>query len=140
MNNACLSPVRLATATILLLGLLVVAGCGSDDAGPSNDKIRLDLLERVNVQYEGLLQDDGFSVSDSQEMSEDRIKYHVIVSYKLDPQRAAEAERSSRLIGYTNQALKKARRNDGKDNEVTVLYKHMGQNDWQISGIQPGYH
>lgn len=139
MNNACLSPIRLAIAAIVLLALLVVAGCGSD-AGPSNDKIRLDLFDRINAQYEGLLQSDGFSVSDSQTMSEDRIKYHVIVSYKLDPQRAAQAERSSRLIGYTNQALKKARRNDGKDNEVTVLYKHMGQNDWQISGIQPGYH
>lgn len=138
MNNDFLSTARLSIAAVVLCALLAVAGCGSSP-GPSNKEVRLDLLDQANQIYHGLLVSDDFSVTDSQVQTENRVKYHVTVSYKVDPQKAAAAKRSSQLIGYTNDTLRKARRNEGKDQELTVLYKRSGQGVWQIARIQSGY-
>lgn len=137
MNKHPLSTVRLSAIAFVLLALFVVAGCGSID-GPSENKVRLDLLDRINAAYRGMLVTDDFTVTDRQVLSEDRIKFLVIVSYQLDPQKERQQERSNKVFGDDG-FLRKARRDAGHDEKATVVYKRTGQGVWQMHNIQAGY-
>lgn len=44
------------------------------------------------------------------------------------------------MIGYQSPALERERRNEGKDQELTVLYRRSGDGGWHLTRIQPGYH
>ncbi len=140
MNNRLVSRARAALSGAIAFAVLAVAGCGSAEVGPSADKVRLDLLERINAAYHGLLETDHFTVNDRRVLSEDRVKFHVIVSYKVDPQRARQAQRDNKIFGGTGDVLRKARRNEGHDEEATLLYKQSAQGIWELARIQQGYH
>ena len=125
-------------AALLILATALVTGCGSDP-GPSADKVRLDLLDQVNRAYSGLLETDDFTINDRKQLSEDRIQMHVVVGYKVDPEQAEKIKQSQKMIGYQSPALERARRNEGKDQELTLLYQRSGEDAWKLTRIQPGY-
>tara|TARA_B100000929_G_scaffold239618_2_gene196708 strand:- start:114 stop:533 length:420 start_codon:yes stop_codon:yes gene_type:complete len=138
MNNDTHWGLRTAMMAMLIAGIALLAGCGSD-VGPSVDKVRLDLLDRMNQMYGGLLETHDFEIDERQVLSEDRVKFHIVASFKLDPERAQQVRSSHSKTIRQQFALRKAGTLQGKDERATLIYKRTGQGAWQIYNVQQGY-
>ena len=138
MNHKTKHLARALVMTAVVAVATGLAGCGRD-VGPSSDDARIDLLHQLNRNYDGVLKTDTFEISDRKQLSETRVQLHVIASYTLNADRAHAMEQSQRMIGYQNSALEKARANDGKKQELTLLYRRQGDENWRLTRITPGY-
>lgn len=65
MSLFSITRIRIATGAGLMLAVLSMAGCGSQ-TGPSGDKARLDLQDRMTQAYNGILKVGDFGIVERQ--------------------------------------------------------------------------
>ncbi|GAB3683785.1 hypothetical protein [Salinisphaera sp. T31B1] len=138
MSHFRSSTLRTALPMALMLCITMVAGCGSD-VGPSADTVRLDVLDRLNQRFHGLLDIDQFTVDHRNQLSENRIQFHATASYKLNVEQIQHAQQANRVLPGYNAALDRARRSAGTTEPMILLYRRAGDELWQLSRIQPGH-
>ncbi|WP_111747141.1 hypothetical protein [Salinisphaera orenii] len=143
MNNDTSFGRRTALIAILIGGIVLMAGRGSD-VGPSVDKMRL-VQDRMDTRFHGVIRLLDFAIAQRKALSEDRVQFHVGTTYVLDKDRLDALQKKEharvRLFGtdLSYGVTQEARRLSGSHDQVTVRYKRTGQDIWQLAGIQPRY-
>ncbi|WP_111748582.1 hypothetical protein [Salinisphaera orenii] len=129
------------TATWLIpsvLALGVLAGCGSSQpTGPSDARVKSDMLARVNKTHSGLLKTKHFEVDQRQVLGKDLVKFHVITAYQPDKQKIRHFKKVHGQEGHN--AIFFAKRVGTGDSKLTIRYKQHGQKDWQIAHVYKGF-
>ena len=134
------------TLGVLLVALLLSA-CGSEPIGPSDNKVRLDLQDKLNVLAGGLASLDEFEVVDRDELSEDRVKFHIVMTFKSNQPAIDEfivkQNNSARMfgtIGGPNMRLVKiAQQLDGVSEKATWVYQMNANGVWMQTQAFKGY-
>lgn len=129
---------RIRGVAVAGLAVLLVAGCGSP-TGPSDDKARLDLAERMTRSTRGMVKLDDFRVAERRVLSEDRLKLHVNAGFTKDKERMRQIKERNRVMGGWSPALEQVEKADAGRSKATLTYKRVGDERWQLYRVQAGY-
>lgn len=119
---------------LIAAAVLSLAACGAD-VGPSADKVRLDLQDRVDRVHNSLLESALFRIDDRTMPAEDRVRFHITFSYTVNKKRAQRLEKN----GYSTWKINRAKRLAGLTKQATVFYRLKPGRVWKLTRILPGY-
>lgn len=134
-------PVIRSRATVLAIVVacvLLMGGC-SGETGPSADKARLDLDDRLKQSSRGTIMLDDFRVTERRVLSEDRVKLHIRTGLKKDEARMRQIKQRNRMMGGWSPALEQAEKIDDGRGQATLIYKRTSGDVWQLYRVQMGY-
>lgn len=138
MRNPYGVPARLGIA---LAALLLLAACGQPK-GPSAAEARLDVQDRMNAAYKGMLKLTDFAVTDREALSETRVKLYIATRFTLDKERVQQYKQqqvqSSRLFGAGNfrridRARRMVQRFGGAAQTGVQLYERNNAGMWRLT-------
>ena len=98
MNNDTHLGLRTALMAMLIVGIALMAGCGSD-VGPSVDEVRPDLQDRMDARFHGVIRLLDFENAQRKALSEDRVQFHVSTTYVLDEDRLDALQKKEHARG-----------------------------------------
>lgn len=133
---------------VLIFVLLTLASCSSN-IGPSDKKVRLDVDESVQTMSQGLFYVSDFTLDSRDELSEDRVKFHITLTYEMDEEKIKEykasVEHSARMFGglgsmkSMRRSVQRAQQQDGATEKATWLYQLTGKDIWELVDSKPGH-
>lgn len=138
-------PTRHARLAMAAAVLSLLAACGSEPLGPSAANARLDLQDRFDTVYRGMIELVDFRVTRREILAEDRIRLHITTRIRLNKARAKQFKqqqlRSSRLFGYGNfnlddKARRFYKRFGDQTNTAVLLYQRTGAGVWTLTGVR----
>ncbi len=125
--------------------ILILTACGQD-VGPSDKKVNLDVEDKIKASTKGLISISDFVIEKRDVLSEDRVKFHLTLSFKLDENKVEQFKKSERssirmfgAMGSNMRPLKMAQQMDGRTEKATWLYRLSGGGVWELSQSNAGH-
>ena len=146
--NLTHSPARLRNlsfAFLLLLGALLPAACDSTVIDPSDAKVRLDQADRLRQNTQGLADFSRFTIDKREILAEDRVKFHVTMTFKADKARIdqylADRRQSQSMWGTDFRSARRlpstaAQQIDGLTQQVVISYRLNKHGPWEFTQTQ----
>ena len=128
----------------VLIITIVLASCSREPIGPSDEKVRLDMDEKIGKLSKGLVDVAEFEINSREVLPEDRVKFHITVKLKKNEEKIAHfKKRSYKMFGPSHGPNRKHVRTawemDNKTELATWQYESDKSGVWLLSKDETGH-
>ncbi|WP_110689427.1 hypothetical protein [Salinicola endophyticus] len=126
----------------VIFSVLIVA-CGGEDTRPSEDKVKLDLQDRLDANFKGLVHLEKLDITKRDVLAEDRVNLGITMTLTVNESEVDQAiqqywARQQIMRSYNSPPNKeRLMAMNKKQEKATIQYRKQAGNVWALSGLVP---
>lgn len=129
----------------VILTAIVLASCSTEPIGPPDDKVRMDMDEKIAKLSQDLIDVTEFEINSREKIAEDRVKLHITVKLNINKEKMDYfKKRTYKMFGPRGgpnvKRIREVEKMDKKVELATWQYELDQSGGWLLSQTETGHH